>query len=143
MVAEEMREIMASLGFRNVDEMVGRADLLAVDEDVVGSNYKLEHIDLDRILLPAATLRPGAAQHKIQEQEHGLDSGLDLQLLPQLTTALPADASAAPVPVSITTPVHNTHRAVGTTISYEISKRFQSTGLPDDTITLNLAGHAG
>lgn len=46
MVAEEMREIMASLGFRKVTEMVGRADLLTVDEEVVGQNYKLEHIDL-------------------------------------------------------------------------------------------------
>lgn len=81
MVAEEMREIMASLGFRTVTEMVGRADLLTVDEEVVNQNYKLEHIDLQKILLPAKTLRPDAAQHKVQKQDHGLDQGLDLGLL--------------------------------------------------------------
>lgn len=61
MVAEEMREIMASLGFRKVSDMVGRADLLSVDEEVVGANYKLENINLGKILLPSATLRPGQA----------------------------------------------------------------------------------
>ena len=62
MVAEEMREIMAGLGFRTIDEMVGRADMLEMDPETVAANHKAANIDLSKLLQPAAGLRPGAPQ---------------------------------------------------------------------------------
>lgn len=143
MVAEEMREYMASMGFRNVREMVGRADMLEVDPEATAS-AKLSNIDLSRLLLPAAKLRPEASQVNVTTQDHGLDAGLDVHLIPQCTPALPANPKTEEwEPVYLETAVQNTHRAVGTTLSHEVTKRYGSAGLPDDTIHLKLTGHAG
>ena len=68
MVAEEMREHMAAMGFRNVDDMVGRADMLEVNPDVIKKYPRLAGINLDQILLPSATLRPDAAQRCVRKQ---------------------------------------------------------------------------
>ena len=68
MVAEEMREYMAAMGFRSVDDMVGRADMLEVNPDVIQKYPRLAHINLDKILLPARTLRPEAAQRCVRKQ---------------------------------------------------------------------------
>lgn len=134
----------AEMGFRTIDEMVGRADMLEIDEDVVAANPKLSDINLDRVLLPASTLRPGAAQICVTKQDHGLEKGLDIpELLPACKAALPDDPSAAPSPVRISLPVLNTHRAVGTTLSHEISKRYGEKGLEPDFIHIKLDGHAG
>ena len=142
LVAEEMREYMAEMGFRTIDEMVGRADMLEVDPQVISSNPKLADIDLSRVLLPAATLRPGSPQTCVEKQDHGLDAGLDNELIASAAAALP-DAHTAPRPVKIDTKVINTHRAVGTTLSHEVTKRFGEAGLPADTIHVKLSGHAG
>ncbi|WIA23003.1 hypothetical protein OEZ85_001356 [Tetradesmus obliquus] len=144
MVAEEMRTLMADMGFRTVKEMVGRADMLEPDADVFAANPKLAGIDLSRLLQPAAELRPEAAQVCIQKQDHGLDTGLDVFLIPHCKPALPDGPGVLePEPVYLEFGVLNTHRAVGTTLSHEVTKRFGSAGLPDDTIHIKLSGHAG
>ncbi|KAK9817844.1 hypothetical protein WJX72_002960 [[Myrmecia] bisecta] len=143
MVAEEMRELMASMGFRKVDDMIGRADMLKVDEEVIAANHKLSGIDLSKILTPAATLRPGAAQRCIQKQDHGLETGLDVHLIPQCKPALPDNNEQRVQPVYIETQILNTNRATGATLSHEVTKRFGDAGLPDDTIHIKMTGHAG
>ncbi|KAG1678741.1 hypothetical protein FOA52_012780 [Chlamydomonas sp. UWO 241] len=142
MVAEELRGIMAGLGFRTVEEMVGRADMLEQDADLIATSHKAANIDLSMLLQPAAELRPGAAQHCVTKQAHGLEHGLDVKLLPMCKAALPDDGSAAEQ-VFVEIEVQNTHRAVGTTLSHEVTKRFGEFGLPTDTIHIKLSGHAG
>ncbi|KAL6762553.1 hypothetical protein V8C86DRAFT_1824990 [Haematococcus lacustris] len=139
MMAEEMREIMASMGFRTVDDMVGRADMLEQDPDVARTNPKAARVNLDALLLPAASLRPHAAQRCVSKQDHGLHTGLDVHLIPQCRAAL----QQPPEPVYLEMEVQNTHRAVGTTLSHEVTKLFGEAGLPDDTIHVKLSGHAG
>ncbi|KAL4421584.1 hypothetical protein ABPG75_010875, partial [Micractinium tetrahymenae] len=144
MVAEEMRTYMADMGFRTVNEMVGRADMLEADPQVVASNPKLAKVDLSKLLTPAATLRPGAAQTCIMKQDHGLDTGLDPYLIQVCQAALPDPGSEAkPQAVYVETQVLNTHRAVGTTLSHEVTKRFGQAGLPEGTVHIKLQGHAG
>jgi len=142
MVAEEMREIMASLGFAKVDDMVGRADMLEMDSEVINSSPKLAGIDLSKLLLPAGSLRPGAMQYCVSKQDHGLDTGLDVHLIPMCRSALVGKREDVE-PVYLEMEVQNTHRAVGTTLSHEVSKRFGEAGLPRNTIHAKLTGHAG
>ncbi|EIE24001.1 glutamate synthase, NADH-dependent [Coccomyxa subellipsoidea C-169] len=142
LVAEELREYMADMGFTNVNDMVGRADMLEADMDVINANPKLAGIDLEKILTPASELRPGAAQRCIMAQDHGLENGLDITLIPRCAPALPF-GNAKPVPVYIEAEAINTQRAIGTTLSHEVTKRFGSAGLPDNTIHVSLTGHAG
>eukprot|EP01025_Chloroclados_australasicus_P031120 TRINITY_DN3140_c1_g1_i4.p1 TRINITY_DN3140_c1_g1~~TRINITY_DN3140_c1_g1_i4.p1 ORF type:complete len:2248 (+),score=229.22 TRINITY_DN3140_c1_g1_i4:145-6744(+) len=143
MVAEEMREIMADLGFRTVDEMVGRADMLEVNPDVLNNHYKLEGIDLSKILVPAASLREGAAQRCVMKQDHGLNTSLDGELIELCKPAFPGDPKQTPQKVYIEKEVRNVNRATGTRLSHEVSKRYGQEGLPDDTIHIKLNGHAG
>jgi glutamate synthase (NADH) len=138
MVAEEMREIMSQLGFRTVNEMIGRSDVLEVDKEVTRNNEKLENIDLSLLLRPAAELRPEAAQYCVQKQDHGLDTALDQKLIPLSKAALEKG-----LPVYIETPVCNENRAVGTMLSHEVTKRYQMAGLPSDTIHIKFNGSAG
>ncbi|OAY82759.1 Glutamate synthase 1 (NADH), chloroplastic [Ananas comosus] len=138
MLAEELREIMAQLGFRTINEMVGRADMLEVDPEVVKSNPKLENIDLSLMLKPAAEIRPGAAQYCVEKQDHGLDMALDRVLISKSDAALEKG-----VKVFIETPVKNINRAMGTTLSHEVTKRYHMKGLPPNTIHVKLSGSAG
>ncbi|XP_041013908.1 glutamate synthase 1 [NADH], chloroplastic-like isoform X1 [Juglans microcarpa x Juglans regia] len=138
MVAEEMREIMSQVGFRTVNEMVGRSDMLEVDKEVTKNNEKLENIDLSLLLRPAAELRPEAAQYCIQKQDHGLDMALDQKLIPMSKAALEKG-----LPVYIENPIYNVNRAVGTMLSHEVTKRYQMAGLPADTIHFKFTGSAG
>ncbi|KAK7320851.1 hypothetical protein VNO77_30707 [Canavalia gladiata] len=138
MVAEEMREIMSQLGFRTVNEMVGRSDMLEVDKEVIKSNEKLENIDLSLLLRPAAELRPDAAQYCVQRQDHGLDMALDNKLISLSNAALEKG-----LPVYIETPIYNVNRAVGTMLSHEVTKQYHIAGLPTDTIHIRLTGSAG
>eukprot|EP00245_Coleochaete_scutata_P001682 TRINITY_DN12105_c0_g1_i1.p1 TRINITY_DN12105_c0_g1~~TRINITY_DN12105_c0_g1_i1.p1 ORF type:complete len:2269 (+),score=508.94 TRINITY_DN12105_c0_g1_i1:124-6930(+) len=137
MVAEEAREHMAQMGFRSIDEMIGRADMLEVDPEVA-SNPKLKNIDLSQVLRPSAELRPGAAQKCVQKQDHGLDMALDNMLIKESKAAL-----SKAMQVYIESPVVNVNRAVGTMLSHEVTKRFKKDGLPSDTITVKLTGSAG
>ncbi|KAK8473204.1 hypothetical protein PHAVU_001G076400 [Phaseolus vulgaris] len=138
MVAEEMREIMSQLGFRTVNEMVGRSDMLEVDKEVIKSNEKLENIDLSLLLRPAAELRPEAAQYCVQKQDHGLENALDNKLISLSNAALEKG-----LPVYIETPIYNVNRAVGTMLSHEVTKRYHLAGLPSDTIHIRFTGSAG
>ncbi|KAF7830769.1 glutamate synthase [NADH], amyloplastic isoform X3 [Senna tora] len=138
MVAEEMREIMSQLGFRSVNEMIGRSDMLEVDKEIIKSNEKLENIDLSLLLRPASELRPGAAQYNVQKQDHGLDMALDQKLI-----CLSDAALGKGLPVYIETPIHNVNRAVGTMLSHEVTKRYRLAGLPTDTIHVRFTGSAG
>lgn len=138
MLAEELREIMSLLGFRTVNDMVGRSDILELDKEVVKDNEKLENIELSLLLRPAADIRPEAAQYCVQKQDHGLDMALDQKLI-----KLSGAALEKALPVYIETPICNVNRAVGTMLSHEVTKRYHLAGLPADTIHIKLTGSAG
>ncbi|KAL7214119.1 hypothetical protein ACSBR1_026520 [Camellia fascicularis] len=138
MLAEEVREIMSQLGFRTINEMVGRSDKLELDKEVTKNNEKLKNIDLSLLLRPAADIRPEAAQYCVQKQDHGLDMALDNKLITLSNAALEKG-----LPVYIETPIYNVNRAVGTMLSHEVTKRYHMAGLPADTIHIKLNGSAG
>ncbi|CAN6345929.1 unnamed protein product [Urochloa humidicola] len=138
MLAEEVREIMSQLGFRTINEMVGRSDMLEVDLDVLKGNEKLQNIDLSLILKPAAEISPEAAQYCVEKQDHGLDMALDNKLIAFSRAALEKGFR-----VFTETPVRNTNRAVGTMLSHEVTKLYHISGLPPDTIHIKLSGSAG
>jgi glutamate synthase (NADPH) large chain len=132
-VAEEIREIMAQLGFRSMDEMVGRTDVLTVGEHAK-SHWKAKHLDLTKLLYQPEGVRTCQA-----DQNHKIEQSLDMQeILPHLSPALDAQE-----PVSINLPIKNTNRVTGTIAGSEITKRFGEEGLPEDTVTLNFTGSAG
>ncbi|MFW6059931.1 MAG: glutamate synthase-related protein [Phycisphaeraceae bacterium] len=136
LVAEEVRHYMAQLGVRTIDELIGRTDLLEIDDAV--RHWKADGLDLRPILAPANKPRPDVQVHKCVEQEHGLAEALDNELIEAAKPAL-NDSQ----PVHIQRPVENIHRAVGTMLSYHVSKRFGDEGLPEDTIRVDLQGSAG
>lgn len=138
MVAEDIREHLAMMGFRKMDDAIGRADLLEADTAVVGANPKLGGVDLFKLLQPSAELRPGAALRKCEDQDHGLAEALDNVLIAQAAPALDRK-----MPVFIESPVRNVDRAVGTMLSHRVSKIYGAEGLPAGTIHVKLTGSAG
>lgn len=135
-MANELRAIMAQLGFRTINEMVGRAEKLKVREDL--RNTKNANIDLSPILTPAHTIRPGVATHCVRKQDHKLHVRIDNKLIDESELTL-----AKGLPVTIDCDVVNTDRSLGTTLSYRVSKIFGELGLPHDTIHVNAKGSAG
>jgi glutamate synthase (NADPH/NADH) large chain len=136
MVAEEARTIMASLGFRTVDEMVGRVEVLAADDAIV--HWKSQGLDLSPILTPARGRHESVTVRKTFSQDHGLDHAFDKRLI---EIARPAIARGERVEARI--PIRNVHRAVGTMLSHVIACARQGDPLPDDTIRFALEGTAG
>ncbi|MEM9752691.1 MAG: glutamate synthase large subunit [Planctomycetota bacterium] len=136
MVAEEARTLMAQLGCRTVDELVGHAELLKTDDAL--RHWKARGLDLSSILAPATKPYPQAGVRKLQEQAHDLHLHYDRQLLEHCAPALENREH-----VRVDLPITNLDRTVGTTLSYEVSKRHGQDGLPDGTIELNLRGSAG
>ena len=136
MVAEEMREIMASLGLRTVNEMIGRVDLLDTDKAI--DHWKAKGLDLSAILEPARVIFEGTEFYKTMDQDHGLDKALDNKLI-----ALAKPALENGEKVNIETEIININRVVGTMLSNEVAKRYKEEGLPDDTINIKLNGSAG
>ncbi|HEX4270617.1 MAG TPA: glutamate synthase large subunit, partial [Rhizomicrobium sp.] len=134
-VAEELREIMASLGFKTVDEMIGRVDRLNMSKAV--SHWKAKGVDLSRILY-SVTSKPGVAIHHSEKQNHGLESALDHDLI---TAAAPSIENGQPVRLERT--VRNVDRTVGAMLSGEVAKRHGHAGLPEDTISVKFTGTAG
>ena len=134
-LAQDLREIMAELGFRTVNEMVGQVDVLEPADNV--DHWKAKKLDLSRILYKAETL-PHVGIYKQQEQDHGIDEVLDWQLL---EAAQPALEEMQPVRGEF--PLINTNRSVGTLLSNEISKKFGGPGLPAGTIHFKFKGSAG
>jgi len=135
MVAEEAREIMAELGFRTIDDMVGRVD--ALDPADAIDHWKTDGLDLTPMLAPAAKPHPNVEVRCTMEQDHGLELALDNELLKQAEPAI-----AHKKRVRIETPIININRTVGTILSHNIAKRCPG-GLPDDTIHVMLNGSAG
>jgi len=137
MVAEDLREIMASLGFRTINEMVGRADMLEWNADV--DHWKAKHLDLSLVLTKATSAYPNAGQYCTQKQNHGLEETLDQKLLiPQCKEAI---AKAEPILLDVE--IQNIDRAFGTSLSHEVSKVWGPQGMPEDTIRLRCHGSAG
>ncbi len=134
-VAEELREIMARLGFRSVDEMVGQVDRLRVRPGI--DHWKAKHLDLSPILVKPEVPEALRKFHAT-EQDHGLDEALDHRLIEMARPALDTKA-----PVEIDIPVRNVNRTVGTLLSAEVSKRYPGGRLPADTIRINMTGSGG
>ncbi|MCX6395383.1 MAG: glutamate synthase large subunit [Propionibacteriales bacterium] len=134
-VAEEVREILAELGYRSLEELIGRAEILDAQRAV--NHWKASGLDIAPIF-HVPTLEEGAARHNTTGQDHGLDKALDNELI-QL--AAPALESGEPVRAQVT--VRNVNRTVGTMLGHEVTKRYRGEGLPDGTIDLTLIGSAG
>ncbi len=134
-VAEELREIMAAMGFRTVDEMIGRVDRLDMRKAV--GHWKAQGVDLSRILF-SVTARPGVAIHCCEEQNHGLETALDHDLI---AAAKPAIESGQPVRLERT--IRNVDRTVGAMLSGEVARVHGHGGLPEDTISVKFTGTAG
>jgi len=135
-LAEELRGIMAKLGFRTINEMVGRADMLKMNELL--RTFKTAHLDLSAILKPAWQMRPGAATYRVRQQDHKLYIRLDNKFIDEAEPALTKG-----LPVHIECDVTNTDRALGTSLSYRVSKSYGEEGLPKDTIHIRMRGSAG
>ncbi|KAK6583748.1 hypothetical protein PZA11_003478 [Diplocarpon coronariae] len=135
-IANELRAIMAKLGFRTINEMVGHAETLRVREDL--RTPKTQNIDLSLILTPAHKLRPGVATFNVRKQDHRLYVRLDNKLISEAELTLDKG-----LPSRIECDVVNTDRAMGTSLSYQISKRYGEEGLPMDTVHVNIKGSAG
>jgi len=135
-VAQEVRELLAELGFRTLDEAIGRADVLDTDEAV--EHWKAGGLDLGPIFEMPTDSPYGGARRKVREQDHGLEHALDRTLI-QLSEAALEDAH----PVRLELPVRNVNRTVGTLLGSEITRRYGGEGLPDGTIHIRLTGSAG
>jgi glutamate synthase (NADPH/NADH) large chain len=134
-VAEQVRELMARLGFRTVDEMVGRVDRLEMRR--AEDHWKARGVDLSAILYnPAVPSRVG--RRCLRAQDHGLEQALDHQLIERARPALERAE-----PVEFEREIRNVHRSVGAMLSGEIARRWGSRGLPDDTIRIRFTGSAG
>ncbi|MDO9474688.1 MAG: glutamate synthase large subunit, partial [Caulobacter sp.] len=133
-VAEELREIMARLGFRTVAEMVGRVDRLEMRQAL--DHWKAEGVDLSKIL--HAVTDHGAGLSQSQTQDHGLEKALDNTLI-----ADAKDALESGTPMRGEYPIRNINRTVGTMLSSEVARRYGHAGLPEDTISLTFHGAAG
>jgi glutamate synthase (NADPH) large chain len=134
-VAEEARELMAQLGIRKFDDLIGRADLLDMKQGI--EHWKARGLDFSRIFhMPQ--MPPEVARFHSETQDHGLEKALDRRLVELAQPALLRGEK-----VTIEMPIRNVNRTVGTTLSHEIAKRYGHEGLPEDTIHLRFAGSAG
>jgi glutamate synthase domain-containing protein 2/glutamate synthase domain-containing protein 1/glutamate synthase domain-containing protein 3 len=134
-VAEEVREIMAELGFRTFKEMIGRVDMLEAQEAI--DHWKAKGIDLTYVLHKPDVPRDIAISH-CQNQDHGLDQALDNELIKYCKRSVETQR-----PVSFDAEIRNVHRTVGTMLSSYIAKTHGMKGLPEDTINIHFTGSAG
>jgi len=134
-VAEEVRELMAKLGFRRFHEMIGRVDKLDMVRAI--DHWKAKGVDLTR-LLHRARAKPGVAIHNCERQDHHLDRALDNELI-----AAAGPALVEREPVRIEHEIRNVHRTVGAMLSGEVARRYGHAGLPQDTIWVTFRGNAG
>ncbi|NJD69011.1 MAG: glutamate synthase subunit alpha, partial [candidate division NC10 bacterium] len=135
-VAREVRELMAQLGFRTLDEMIGRMDRLEMKKAV--DHWKARGLDYSSILY-RPEVGPEVATRKVREQDHGLGQALDMTtLVPRCRPALERRE-----PVELHLPIRNVNRTVGTILGSELTRRYGGEGLPDDTIRIHFTGSAG
>jgi glutamate synthase (NADPH/NADH) large chain len=134
-VAEEVRELMAQMGIRSFNELIGRSDLLDMKRGI--AHWKAKGLDFTKIFaqpkVPAEV-----ARHQCEAQDHGLDHALDHRLIEQAKPSLEKARK-----VKIESQVRNVNRTVGTMLSHEVARRYGHAGLPDDTIHVSLTGTAG
>ena len=135
-IAEECRELLAALGFRTMAEAVGRVDSLDTTA-AVDHYWKAGKLDLRPILEPVRTPLT-TALHRTRDQDHGLDAALDRELIEACGAAISEGRRT-----ELERPIRNIHRAVGTMLGSEITRRYGGAGLPDDTISLTFRGSAG
>jgi len=134
-IAEEVREILAELGFRSLEEAIGQVEFLDTESAI--SHWKADGLDLSPILY-APPLPKGTERHQTTFQDHGLEAVLDRELIEKSKESL--DGNGLTVIDSL---INNTDRSVGTLLGYELTKRHGGKGLPDETISVNLTGSAG
>ncbi|MDX6243122.1 MAG: glutamate synthase large chain [Frankiales bacterium] len=134
-IAQEIREYLASMGYRSIEEVIGHAELLDTRKAV--DHWKAAGLDLSPILY-VPELAEGASRHSTTTQDHGLDKALDNTLI-QLAEGALEDGH----PVTLELPIRNVNRTVGTLLGYEVTKRYLSDGLPDNTIDVTFTGSAG
>ena len=134
-IAEDLRRVMAELGFRTVNEMVGRVDCLVQRQDI--THWKAKNIDLSSILYDPPVPSHVGRRHMVA-QDHGLENALDHKLIKESRAALESRT-----PVTMSMRIRNIHRTVGTMLSGEIARRYGSPGLPEDTIRVRFTGCAG
>ena len=135
-IAQEVREVMARLGFRTMNEMIGRSDLLDTNRAI--SHFKTKGLDFSKIFYKPE-VEPGVSVRKMIDQDHGLDAALDV------TTLAPACKPALErgEPVDRAFKIRNVNRTVGTIVGSEVTRKYGAAGLPDDTIKLKFTGSAG
>ena len=134
-IAAEVREHLAALGLRSLEEAVGRLDLLDVQPAI--DHWKAAGLDLTPILFEPDVPRE-APRRNVHSQDHGLDKALDVRLI---EACAPALERAEPVEVEM--PIRNVNRTVGTMLGYEVTRRYGGAGLADETISLKFTGSAG
>ncbi len=134
-IAEEVRQYLAMLGFRSLEEIVGRVDLL--DTVLAVEHWKASGLDLSPMLYEPP-LPEGAARRCVTQQDHGLDKALDNTVI-----ALAEGALEEGRPVRLDLPIRNVNRTVGTMLGYEVTRRWGGEGLPEDTIDISFRGSAG
>ncbi|WP_293786992.1 glutamate synthase-related protein, partial [uncultured Aeromicrobium sp.] len=134
-IAQEVREHLAALGFRSIDEAVGHVEALDVSEAV--NHWKASSLDLSPIFFQPE-LPEGASLRCTTSQDHALDKALDRELI-----ELSADALERGEPVRAQVEIRNVHRTVGTMLGHEVTKRYRGEGLPENTIDLTFLGSAG
>jgi glutamate synthase (NADPH/NADH) large chain len=134
-VAEEVRELMAQIGIRRFDDLIGRSDLLDVKHGI--AHWKAQGLDFSRVFHQPDVATSVARRHS-QNQDHGLENALDNALIAQAQNALNDGQS-----VSIDSAICNVNRTVGTMLSHEVAKRYGHAGLPADTINVKFTGTAG
>jgi glutamate synthase (NADPH) large chain len=135
-IAEEVRELLAELGFRTLDEAIGHAEVLDVEQAV--DHWKAKGLDLTPVFEVPAETRYSSARRRLRGQDHGLEHALDRTII-QLAEAALEDAH----PVRLELPVRNVNRTVGTLLGSEVTRRYGGDGLPEDTIHVRLTGSAG
>lgn len=132
-IAQEVREYLAQLGFRRLEEAIGQVELLNVDSAI--KHWKASGLDLEPILM---TVNSDSAKFRTTYQNHDLEHHFDFPLISELDATLREGT-----PISITREINNTNQAIGTMLGNELTKLWGAAGLPDNTIELNLAGSAG
>lgn len=136
LMAEEIREIMAQLGYRTMADMIGQTQHL--EPNTRGMHYKSRGLDLTPLLTPASELNPSSGTRNLTKQDHGLHLKKDHEIIAKARPALDNGT-----PVVIEDNISNLDRTFGTLLSYEVSKKYGKEGLPDDTIQIKLSGHGG
>jgi glutamate synthase (NADPH/NADH) large chain len=134
-LAQDLREVMAELGFRTVNEMVGKVEMLKMKKEL--DHWKLKHLDLSPILYKEPA-DDRVRQYKSVPQDHGIADVLDWKLVAYAKHALEEKAA-----INSIFPIKNTDRSVGTILSHEISTRYKKEGLPDAAISFRFVGSAG